>query len=195
MKHARMTHDQLGAIRGNAPRQVAFPKQPGASRPVLGAKLIAYAPRIIDRKTGVVERERESVECVITIVEDEHDQWVVTYRCGGVDTRRLLRATPGAMKTTRHPDGSITTDGDGDYTTSLAAAAHGEPECVPESYQQQLDKDARSTEEIRAAWERGQELRDLSALIARVEQRAADADRAYLQKLRAARRQLQKKAA
>lgn len=138
MRHARFTHNELGAIRGNAPRQISVPKRPGARRPELGTKIVAYARKVTDRRGE--EIPRATVDCVIVAVEDQPAAWLVTFRRGVVEERILLRARPGAVKITINPrTGEVETDGDADYTTSTAAAAPGEPECIPEG----IDRRAR----------------------------------------------------
>lgn len=156
MIHARFTHDELGAVRGNAPRQVTVAKRLGRRRPQLGAKVLAYAPKATTRR-GVV-LQRATVDCVVLAVEDTPGEWLVTFRRGIVEPSRFLRATPGAVKVTKNPvTGEVSTDGDADYTTSISSGARGEPECVPESWEREVARKLRVTGEPlpeRRPWKR-----------------------------------------
>lgn len=143
MIHARLTHEELRLLRRNVTRTVRVEKRPGGRTPQLGAQVQAYAPVV--REHGEVVRKRETLRCVILAVESERGAWIVTYRAGSVEPARFLRARPGMVKLTPHPEGGDPIpDGDADYTTSIASAAHGEPECVPESWEREVARRAKA---------------------------------------------------
>lgn len=108
--------------------------------------VVAYAPAVVE--DGVVVKKREAVRCVIVTVESvSRLEWEVTYRAGKVDRPTFMRARPGAVRITVDPrTGEVSTDGDGDYTTSRSAAMQDEPEVLTESWDRVVGRTARAIE-------------------------------------------------
>lgn len=126
----------------------------------------------------------------------QHPVWVVTFDLV-TDPALLLAARP-PRAIAREDDLKdlelASTPENRGYTLSPYQAVPDEPEVIDDLTAKRFEKDARGAETIRAGWDRQRELDELNALIARVEARATDDDRTYLQKLHAARRQLQRAA-
>lgn len=149
MIHDRLSRLQLATLRRNTTRTLLIQKRPGIRTPEVDDALTAYAPAERD-DDGQITHKRETVRCSITAVETvKRGWWKVTYRAGLVEPRRFLRARPGAVKLTRNPDGTVTADGDADYTTSISSAARGEPECMPESWEREGHRAKRSMHRLR----------------------------------------------
>lgn len=196
MIHARVTNGELRFLRRGVTRTLAVEKRPGRRRPQIGAALLAYAPATYEPELGrdgarVVDLPREEVRCRVTAVENGRGEWTVSYTVGSVEPARFLRARPGMVKLTPNPDGGDPIpDGDADYTTSVASAAHGEPECVPESWEREVTKQARTVEQVRDDYERRKAIEKIEAAIDDLERVGLDSDRGRVQQMRAAVRRL-----
>ena len=162
--------------------------------------LLSAGAAHIDAHTGEWDRcEHGEHEARRYRFEDRHAHrpvWVVTFDLV-TDPALLLAARPPRAIAKEHDlkDLELASSPENrGYTLSPYQAVPDEPEVIDDLTAKRFEKDARGAETIRAAWDRQRELDELNALIARVEARATDTDRAYLQKLLAARRQLQRAA-
>lgn len=139
MIHVRLTHEELALLRRGVERTLRVAKAPGARTPQLGAPVEVYARA--ERENGELVRRRAALRCFVAAVDGADGHWTITYHAGVVQPPRFLRARPGMVRHKPDPrGGDPLTDGDADYTSSLAAAAPGEPECVPESWERQVAK-------------------------------------------------------
>ena len=146
MIHDRVDHLQIARLRSRTIGKARVQKHAGAHRPEVDDRVTAYAPAVVE--DGEVVRKREAVRCVILTVESiSRVEWEVTYRAGKIDRPVFMRARPGAVRITVDPrTGEVSTDGDGDYTTSRSAAMQDEPEVLTESWDRVVGRTARAIE-------------------------------------------------
>ncbi len=187
----RTTHATIKMLRAGREETITLPAIPPRAPATAHTSPVRVDQEVTLQANATDDRKTERLAVVITSVTVNADETVTaTCRHGiAIETPRFLRATPGAMRLRKNRDGTVRTDGDGDYTTVQARAIPDEPEPVDDAYQRRIERDTRTAEEHRLHHETRQQRDAMAAAIDELQQRT-DIGRAAARRLTRMRRDL-----